>query len=93
MSNVLVSAPKKSVRITLGELHQELVRLRERVEYLEDLRELNEAMARNRGKKMIPWADAKRSSVWKIDRRGAEGFLVTAYQTDAMKEGETIWHK
>ena len=60
MSNVLVSAPKKSVRITLGELHQEVIRLRERVEDLEDLRELNEAMARNRGKKLIPWADAKK---------------------------------
>ena len=23
----------------------------------------------------------------------SEGFLITAYQTDAIKEGETIWHK
>ena len=23
----------------------------------------------------------------------SEGYLITAYQTDAIKEGETIWHK
>ncbi|MCI0541893.1 MAG: hypothetical protein L0Z50_42395 [Verrucomicrobiales bacterium] len=60
MSNALVSRPKKAGRITLGALHKELLRLRERVEDLEDLRELNEAVARNRGKKLIPWADAKK---------------------------------
>jgi hypothetical protein len=27
---------------------------------------------------------------WRVDN---EGFLITAYQTDAIKEGETIWHK
>ena len=26
-------------------------------------------------------------------RADREGFLITAYQTDAIKEGETIWHK
>jgi len=26
-------------------------------------------------------------------RLNGGGFLVTAYQTDAIKEGETIWHK
>ena len=26
-------------------------------------------------------------------RANREGFLITAYQTDAIKEGETIWHK
>ena len=26
-------------------------------------------------------------------RANNEGFLITAYQTDAIKEGETIWHK
>ena len=60
MSNALVSRPKKAGRITLGALHKELLQLRERVEDLEDLRELNEAVARNWGKKLIPWADAKK---------------------------------
>ena len=26
-------------------------------------------------------------------RADHEGYLITAYQTDAIKEGETIWHK
>ena len=26
-------------------------------------------------------------------RADNEGYLITAYQTDAIKEGETIWHK
>jgi hypothetical protein len=26
-------------------------------------------------------------------RADSEGYLITAYQTDAIKEGETIWHK
>ena len=41
-------------------IYEELQRLRERVEDLEDLRELNEAIARNRDKKLIPWARAKK---------------------------------
>jgi hypothetical protein len=60
MSNAVVLPPKKAARITLGALHKELIRLRERVEDLEDLRELNEAVARNRGKKLIPWAEAEK---------------------------------
>jgi hypothetical protein len=34
--------------------------LRERVEDLEDLRELNEAIARNKGKGLVPWAEVKK---------------------------------
>jgi hypothetical protein len=26
-------------------------------------------------------------------RLDGDGFLITAYQTDAIKEGETLWHK
>ncbi|MDS3860983.1 hypothetical protein RIF25_09195 [Thermosynechococcaceae cyanobacterium BACA0444] len=26
-------------------------------------------------------------------RINGDGFLITAYQTDAIKEGETLWHK
>ena len=26
-------------------------------------------------------------------RLNGDGFLITAYQTDAIKEGESIWHK
>ena len=30
------------------------------LEHLEDLRELNEAIARNKGKRLIPWEEAKK---------------------------------
>ena len=62
MSNAAISHPKKPgpTRITLRSLAQKLDRLRQRVEDLEDLRELNEAIARNNGKALIPWTQAKR---------------------------------
>jgi cell division protein FtsB len=50
----------KPRRVTLRRLSDELVRLRRRVEDLEDLRDLNEAIARNKGKPGIPWEQAKR---------------------------------
>jgi hypothetical protein len=64
MSNATISAPSQRrltrSRVTLHSLHEEMRRLRERVEDLEDLRELNAAIERNRGRKLIPWAQAKR---------------------------------
>jgi len=62
MSNGVATLSKKTaaVRPTLRSLQAELRALRERVEDLEDLRELNEAIARNRAKRLIPWATAKR---------------------------------
>jgi len=43
----------------LSALHREVTQLRSRVEGLEDLRELNEAITRNVGKPGIPWEQAK----------------------------------
>lgn len=64
MSNAIVSSlpqPRATrARVTLRSLHEEMQRLRERVEDLEDLRELNAAIERNKGKKLIPWAQAKK---------------------------------
>ena len=62
MSTIVATPPKKAApsRLTLHSLHQELHALRERVADLEDLRELNEAIARNQGRRLIPWATAKR---------------------------------
>ena len=60
MNNGTAAVAKKSGKITLDRLYQELVRLRQRVEDLEDLRELNAAISRNKGKKLIPWSAAKR---------------------------------
>ncbi len=44
---------------SLTALHREVTQLRARVEGLEDLRELNESIARNVGKPGIPWEQAK----------------------------------
>jgi len=40
-------------------LSQTVARLQERVEDLEDLRDLEEAIAENAGKPLIPWEKAK----------------------------------
>lgn len=64
MSNATTTAPPQRrparPRVTLRFLHEEMQRLRERVEDLEDLRELNAAIDRQKGKKLIPWAQAKK---------------------------------
>jgi hypothetical protein len=62
MSNVLISQAKKrgGPRITVRAVYDELNRLRERVEDLEDLRELKEAIARNKGKRLVPWDEVKK---------------------------------
>ena len=62
MSNSTSSPAKRAQKrkLTLRAVHEELARLRARVEDLEDLRELNEAIERNAGKKLIPWIQAKK---------------------------------
>ena len=45
---------------TLEELAAELTQLRERVEDLEDARELDAAIRRNADKPLIPWDQAKK---------------------------------
>ena len=47
-------------RLTLQALHRELQNLRERVQELEDLRELNQAIERNGTKPLTSWAKAKK---------------------------------
>lgn len=69
MSKGTATLSRKPGKITLQAVYAELVHLRERVEDLEDLRELNSAIARNKGKKLIPWATAKKELGWKIDER------------------------
>jgi hypothetical protein len=46
--------------LTLEKVYRELQVLRERVEDLEDLRDLGEAIAENAGKPLIPWEEAKK---------------------------------
>jgi hypothetical protein len=55
------SATKKKPvpRATLRGLSREVERLRERVEELEDLRDLNTAIAQNAGRPGVPWDKAK----------------------------------
>jgi hypothetical protein len=55
------AAKKKPARkLTLHGLGKEMSSLRTRVEDLEDLRDLNEAIARNKGKPGIPWEQVKK---------------------------------
>ena len=56
------TAIKRPVRAkpSLHRLSAELARLCARVEDLEDLRDLNAAIARNAGKPGIPWSQAKK---------------------------------
>ncbi len=50
-----IAPATKSRKVTLRRLSAEVIRLRKRVEDLEDLRDLNEAIARNNGKPDTPW--------------------------------------
>ncbi len=56
MSNVI----EPSQPLTLERVYRELLALRERVEDLEDLRDLEEAIAENVGKPLIPWDQVKK---------------------------------
>jgi len=57
MSKTLQKPRKKQP--SLQSLQKELIKLRERVEDLEDLYELREAVERNAGKPGIPWEQVK----------------------------------
>jgi len=46
--------------LTLEKVYRELQVLRERVEDIEDLHDLEEAIAENAGKPLIPWEEAKK---------------------------------
>ena len=50
----------KSRRVTLRQLSAEVIRLRKRVEDLEDLSDLNEAIARDEGKPGTPWEQVEK---------------------------------
>jgi hypothetical protein len=51
---------RKPNRPTVRQLHSELLRLRRRVEDLEDLRDLNAAIERNADKPGVPWSEVKK---------------------------------
>jgi len=62
MSNVLErpGRRKSKPRVTVQTLQRQILELRQRVEDLEDLRELNQAIQRNGAKPLVPWAKAKK---------------------------------
>jgi hypothetical protein len=49
-----------SDKLTLRRLNMKVERLKARVEDLEDLHDLNEAIARNAGKPGTPWSEVKK---------------------------------
>ena len=64
MINATISTPEQGrlgrTRITRHSLREEIRWLSDRVEDLEGLRELHAAIERNKGKKLIPWAQVKK---------------------------------
>jgi plasmid stabilization system protein ParE len=49
--------------------------------------------SRDKGILVFYLATDKRWAVAVARRLNGDGFLITAYQTDAIKEGDTIWHR
>jgi plasmid stabilization system protein ParE len=50
--------------------------------------------SRDEGVLLFYLARSKKRWVVAVARRlNGDGFLITAYQTDAIKEGESIWHR
>ncbi len=62
MSNLIENPARRTAhpKLTLRALHEELAALNQRVEDLEDLRELNQAVERQGNKPLVPWAKAKK---------------------------------
>lgn len=54
--------------ITLQQIAGELLRLRERVEDLEDLRDLNSAIERNAGQPGVSWEKICQEFSWDFDK-------------------------
>jgi len=54
---------------TLQEVAAEVLRLRERVEDLEDLRDLNAAIQRNEGKPGTPWEEVCQEFGWNFQHQ------------------------
>lgn len=59
MSSATIAASKPG-KLTLQTVYDEMLCLCERVEDLEDLRELNATIARNGKKELVVWDSAKR---------------------------------
>ena len=62
MSNLIEKPARRTARrkLSLRTLQEELTVLNQRVEDLEDLRELNQAVERQGNKPLVPWAKAKK---------------------------------
>ena len=62
MSNVTEKPARRAAqpKLTLRAVHEELAALNQRVEDLEELRELNQAIERQGNKPRVPWAKAKK---------------------------------
>ncbi len=64
---------------TVGQVAEDLLRLKERVEDLEHLRDLNAAIQRNAGQPGTPWEEICQEFGWKFD--------------DSPQSGEKVEHE
>jgi hypothetical protein len=60
MSKTATVRAARRAQPTVRVLQQRLDKLQQRVEDLEDLRELEQAIAKNAGKPLVPWDKAKK---------------------------------
>ena len=68
-----MSEPLSPETATLEQVAAAVCRLRERVEDLEDLRDLNAAMERNAGKPGVPWETVCQEFGWDFKRQPGPG--------------------
>lgn len=74
--------------------HPDIAELEEEVKQV--LSSPNEVRQSNRDTDVLLFYRTLKARRWVVAearRLGHEGFLITAYQTDAIKEGKTLWHR
>jgi hypothetical protein len=96
-----ISTPLGFTVRTSEEYWQRLIIKHPDIEELEDLVQLalstpDEVRRSSREAEVLLFYRVRREERWVVAvarRLNGDGFLITAYQTDAIKEGETVWLK
>jgi plasmid stabilization system protein ParE len=74
--------------------HPDIAELEELVQ--QALASPDEIRCSSRDERVLLFYLARQEKRWVVAvarRLNGDGFLITAYQTDAIKEGESIWHR